>query len=101
MWRMPLSKQKNAMSEVVNLELLAILEIGLALLGIQQLYLTSCRKKISRLDKECFYSLLCNLEPILAKEQRKAEINGSGGEISPKIMLLSTLRFLAGGMNIR
>ena len=58
-------------------------------------------KKISRLDKECFYSLLCKLEPILAKEKRKAEINGSGGEISPKIMLLATLRFLAGGMNIR
>ena len=35
---------------------------------------------------------------MLAKDIEKATLNGSGGEISPEVMLLATLRFLAGGM---
>ena len=42
--------------------------------------------------------MLKNIYPLLEKDQQKASLNGSGGVISPEIMLLATLRFLAGGM---
>ena len=55
-------------------------------------------KRIFRLDKTTFAMLLAKITPLIGKNKAKAELNGSGGEISPEIMLLATLRFLAGGM---
>ena len=55
-------------------------------------------KRIFRLDKTIFAILLAKISPLIGKDKVKAELNGSGGEISPDIMLLATLRFLAGGM---
>ena len=55
-------------------------------------------RRIFRLDKASFASVLKNIYPLLEKDQQKASLNGSGGVISPEIMLLATLRFLAGGM---
>ena len=55
-------------------------------------------RRIFRLDKETFAAVLLLIYPSLAKDIEKATLNGSGGEISPEVMLLATLRFLAGGM---
>ena len=55
-------------------------------------------RRIFRLDKETFAAVLLLIFPLLAKDNEKATLNGSGGEISPEVMLLATLRFLAGGM---
>ena len=55
-------------------------------------------RRIFRLDKETFAAVLLLIYPLLAKDIEKATLNGSGGEISPEVMLLATLRFLAGGM---
>ena len=55
-------------------------------------------KRIFRLDKETFGAVLLKLNPLLEKDSKKALLNGSGGEISPEIILLATLRILAGGM---
>ena len=55
-------------------------------------------RRIFRLDKETFSAVLLLIYPLLAKDIKKATLNGSGGEISPEVMLLATLRFLAGGM---
>ena len=44
--------------------------------------------------------MLAKLTPIIGKDRLKAALNGSGGEISPEFMLLATLQFLAGGMEL-
>ena len=53
---------------------------------------------ISRLAKETFGAVLLKLHPALNKDSKKSLLYGSGGEISPEIMLLARFRFLAGGM---
>ena len=55
-------------------------------------------RRIFTLDKASFASVLKNIYPLPEKDQQKASLNESGGVISPEIMLLATLRFLAGGM---
>ena len=55
-------------------------------------------KRTVRLDKTVFAMLLAKITPLIGKDKAEAELNGSGGEISHEIMLLATLRFLAGGM---
>jgi hypothetical protein len=54
-------------------------------------------KRIFRLDKNSFASLLSKIEPLLPKATVRAN-KKKGGIISPEVMLLATLRFLAGGM---
>ena len=55
-------------------------------------------RRIFRLDEETFAAVLLLIYPLLAKDIEKATLSGSGGEISPEVILLATLRFLAGGM---
>ena len=43
-------------------------------------------KRIFRLDKTTFAMLLAKITPLIGKNKAKAELNGSGGEISPEIM---------------
>ena len=50
------------------------------------------------MNKASFSTVLNNIYPLQEKDQQKAPLNGSGGVISPEIMLLATLRFLADGM---
>ena len=44
-------------------------------------------KTIFRLDRTIFAILLAKITPLIGKDKAKAELNGSGGEISPEIML--------------
>ena len=44
-------------------------------------------RRIFRLDKETFSAVLLLIYPLLAKDIKKATLNGSGGEISPEVML--------------
>ena len=57
-------------------------------------------KMIFRLDKETFAEVLALIDPILVKNRTKgmANVKGNlGSTISSTLMLLATLRFLAGG----
>jgi hypothetical protein len=53
-------------------------------------------KRIFRLDKSSFATLLSKIEPLLLKDAKKVNKN-KGGIITLEIILLATLRFLAGG----
>jgi hypothetical protein len=55
-------------------------------------------KRIIRLDKEAFADLSSKISPLLQKNLDMGVRNGTEGIISSKIMLLATLRYLAGGM---